>query len=124
MNIIDIQDNLKNLPEQALMREMQQPTGSAPQFLVLGELKRRKQMRDDYNRQKNADVKTVAEEVVTAAGAPQEGIMQMSRSLNPICPCSIVNYGGEVRIRPLTTQVSQQVVSICISPSVSNTSFR
>ena len=83
MNIIDIQDNLKNLPEQALMQEMQQPTGSAPQFLVLGELKRRKQMRDDYNRQKNADMKTVAEEVVTAAGAPQEGIMQMSRSLNP-----------------------------------------
>jgi len=83
MNIIDIQDNLKNLPEQALMQEMQQPTGSAPQFLVLGELKRRKQMRDDYNRQKNADMKTVAEEVVTAAGAPQEGIMQMARSLNP-----------------------------------------
>ena len=83
MNIIDIQDDLKNLPEQALMREMQQPTGSAPQFLVLGELKRRKQMRDDYNRQKNADMKTVAEEVVTAAGAPQEGIMQMARSLNP-----------------------------------------
>ena len=83
MNIIDIQDNLKNLPEQALLQEMQQPTGSAPQFLVLGELKRRKQMRDDYNRQKNADMKTVAEEVVTAAGAPQEGIMQMARSLNP-----------------------------------------
>jgi hypothetical protein len=61
MNIIDIQDNLKNLPEQALMQEMQQPTGSAPQFLVLGELKRRKQMRDDYNRQQNADMKTVAE---------------------------------------------------------------
>jgi hypothetical protein len=53
------------------------------QFLVLGELKRRKRMRDDYNRQQNADMKTVAEEVVTAAGAPQEGIMQMARSLNP-----------------------------------------
>jgi len=83
MNIIDIQDNLKNLPEQSLMQEMQRPTGSAPQFLVLGELKRRKQMREDYKRQQNSDMKTVAEEVVTAAGAPQEGIMQMARSLNP-----------------------------------------
>jgi hypothetical protein len=83
MNIIDIQDNLKNLPEQALMQEMQRPTGSAPQFLVLGELKRRKQMREDYKRQQNVDMKTVAEEVVTAAGAPQEGIMQVARSLNP-----------------------------------------
>ena len=83
MNIIDIQDDLKNLPEQALMQEMQRPTGSAPQFLVLGELKRRKQMREDYKRQQNSDMKTVAEEVVTAAGAPQEGIMQMARSLSP-----------------------------------------
>ena len=59
MNIIDLQDNLKNLPENALMKEMQQPTGSAPPFLILGELKRRKQMRDDYNRQQNSDMKTV-----------------------------------------------------------------
>ena len=83
MNIIDLQDNLKNLPENALMKEMQQPTGSAPPFLILGELKRRKQMRDDYNRQQNSDMKTVAEETVTAAGLPQEGIMQASRSLTP-----------------------------------------
>jgi hypothetical protein len=40
-------------------------------------------MREDYKRQQNSDMKTVAEEVVTAAGAPQEGIMQMARSLNP-----------------------------------------
>ena len=83
MNIIDLQDNLKNLPENALMKEMQQPTGSAPPFLILGELKRRKQMRDDYNRQQNSDMKTVAEETVTAAGMPQDGIMQASRSLTP-----------------------------------------
>ena len=83
MNIIDLQDNLKNLPENALMKEMQQPTGSAPPFLILGELKRRKQMRDDYSRQQNSDMKTVAEETVTAAGMPQEGIMQASRALTP-----------------------------------------
>lgn len=83
MNIIEIQDSLKDLPDSALMREMQAPTGSAPQFLVLSELKRRKRMRDDFQRRQNADMKTVAEEVVTAAGAPQEGIMQMSRAMAP-----------------------------------------
>ena len=106
MNIIDIQDNLKNLPEQALMQEMQMPTGSAPQFLVLGELKRRKQMRDDYKRQQNADMKTVAEEVVTAAGAPQEGIMQMARSLNP--NTNMAQDTGLAQATPLTpTQAPQ-----------------
>jgi hypothetical protein len=83
MNIIEIQDSLKDLPDSALMQEMQAPTGSAPQFLVLSELKRRKRMRDDFQRRQNADMKTVAEEVVTAAGAPQEGIMQVSRAMNP-----------------------------------------
>ena len=83
MNIIEIQDSLKDLPDSALMKEMQAPTGSAPQFLVLSELKRRKRMRDDFQRRQNADMKTVAEEVVTAAGAPQEGIMQVSQAMAP-----------------------------------------
>jgi hypothetical protein len=108
MNIIDIQDDLKNLPEQALMQEMQRPTGSAPQFLVLGELKRRKQMREDYKRQQNSDMKTVAEEVVTAAGAPQEGIMQMARSLNP--NTNMAQDTGLAQATPVTpTQAPQPV---------------
>ena len=51
MNIIDLQERLKDLPETALMQEMQMPSGTAPQFLVLSELKRRKRMRDEYQRQ-------------------------------------------------------------------------
>ena len=73
-NIIEVQENLKDLPDQTLIQEMRMPTGNAPQFLVLSELKRRKRMRDDYQRRENADMKTVAEEAVTAAGVPQEGI--------------------------------------------------
>ena len=83
MNIIEIQDSLKDLPDNALMREMQAPSGSAPQFLVLSELKRRKRMRDDFQRQQNMDMPTVAEEVVTAAGMPQEGIMGAARAMAP-----------------------------------------
>ena len=83
MNILQLQERLKDLPDNALMQEMQMPTGNAPQFLVLSELKRRKRMRDEYKRQEAADMKTVAEEVVTSAGAPQEGIMQMSRAMAP-----------------------------------------
>lgn len=83
MNIIELQDSLKDLPDSALMREMQMPTGTAPQFLVLSELKRRKRMRDEFQRQQNMDMPTVAEEVVTAAGVPQEGIMGAARAMAP-----------------------------------------
>jgi hypothetical protein len=83
MNIIDLQERLKDLPEQSLMQEMQMPTGTAPQFLVLSELKRRKRMRDEYQRQQAQGMQTVAEEAVTAAGMPQEGIMGISQAMAP-----------------------------------------
>jgi len=83
MNIIDLQERLKDLPEQSLMQEMQTPTGTAPQFLVLSELKRRKRMRDEYQRQQAQGMKTVAEEAITAAGMPQEGIMGISQAMAP-----------------------------------------
>jgi hypothetical protein len=83
MNIIDLQERLKDLPEQSLMQEMQMPTGTAPQFLVLSELKRRKRMRDEYQRQQAQGMQTVAEEAITAAGMPQEGIMGISQAMAP-----------------------------------------
>jgi len=83
MNIIEQTEALKDLPDQRLMQEMQSPTGFAPQFLVLSELKRRKRMRDEYQRQQAADMQTVAEETITAAGVPQGGIMQMAKAMNP-----------------------------------------
>lgn len=83
MNIIDLQERLKDFPEQALMQEMQAPSGMAPQFLVLSELKRRKRMRDDFQRAQAADMKTVAEEAITGAGVPQAGIMQMAGAMAP-----------------------------------------
>ena len=82
-NIIDLQEDLKNFPDKSLVDEMQRPTGSAPQFLVLSELQRRKRMRDEYKRQDAADMPTVAEEVVTAAGVPQQGLTAIARDMAP-----------------------------------------
>lgn len=45
MNIFQIQEQLRNLPDNYLAQEMQQPTGIAPQYLILTELERRGQMR-------------------------------------------------------------------------------
>tara|TARA_R110000751_G_scaffold147131_1_gene251506 strand:- start:26 stop:361 length:336 start_codon:yes stop_codon:yes gene_type:complete len=48
MNIIDTEDMIKGLPDAALQKEAQNPSGQAPQFLVVSEIKRRKDMRERY----------------------------------------------------------------------------
>ena len=82
MNIIDIQDSLKDLSESQLIKEMQMPTGNAPQFLVLGEIQRRKRMRDDFAAQQASQQGTVAQEAVAAMGIPQAAGMDMRQSMN------------------------------------------
>lgn len=80
-NIIQQQDDLKNLPQQQLVRAMQ--SGTYPQFLVLSEINRRKRMTDDQARREAADdTSTVAQEVVNAAGVPQGGIAQLASAMN------------------------------------------
>ena len=83
MNIIDIQDQLKNFSEDQLNNEMQMPSGNAPQFLVLSEIQRRKRMRDDFAKRQAAQQPTVAEEAIAAAGVPQSGIAGMSEAMAP-----------------------------------------
>ena len=83
LNMIDTQDKLKNFSEQQLIQEMQQPSGSAPQFMVLGEIERRKRMRADMQKQQGLMQPTVAQEAVSAAGVPQQGIAQVAQSLAP-----------------------------------------
>jgi len=83
LNMIDTRDKLKNCAEQQLIQEMQQPSGSAPQFMVLGEIERRKRMRADTQKQQGLMQPTVAQEAVSAAGVPQQGIAQVAKSLAP-----------------------------------------
>ena len=83
MNIIQVQDDLKNFSEQQLVDEIQSPSGIAPQFLVLSELTRRKRVKDDFNARMSANEPTVAQEAVVMAGMPQEGLPQLAEALAP-----------------------------------------
>jgi len=83
MNVLQIQDDLKNFSEDQLIKEMQQPSGSAPQFLVLSELNRRKRVKGDFEARQAQQQPTVAQEVVAAAGLPQAGMMGMSEAMAP-----------------------------------------
>lgn len=84
MNIVQLQDNLKNLSDQQLAQSMQMPSQDTPPFLVVSELNRRKKMREDFQAQQaSQNQTTVAQDVVAAAGVPQQAASQMAQSLAP-----------------------------------------
>jgi len=114
MNIIEVQENLKDFSKQQLVDEMQNPRGVAPQFLVLGELNRRKRMEDSYQQQMTASQKTVAEDAINAAGVPQGGIADMARMMAP--KSSVAQNSGMSYAPPQTGEVvpSDAVIGMAI----------
>ena len=77
MNIIDTEDMIKGLPDAALQKEAQNPSGQAPQFLVVSEIKRRKDMRERYaqNQQSQGTVKDQLLGMAPPAPQPQMASM-------------------------------------------------
>lgn len=68
MNILEVEDMIKGLPDQALQQEAQAPTGQVPQFLVISEIQRRTDMRKRFQQEQQPQG-TVADQIV------QEGVM-------------------------------------------------
>jgi hypothetical protein len=64
MNIIQIQDRLKGMPKEAIIKYVQNPTGDVPTFLALSELQRRKDSEEKYASMQESPA-TVAEQVVS-----------------------------------------------------------
>ena len=76
MNIIQLEDNLKSLPDNNLQNEMINPTGMFPQYLVMSEIQRREEMRNDYQGRIAANEKTpprpsMREEMMMGITQPQ-----------------------------------------------------
>jgi hypothetical protein len=61
MNLIEISNQLKDVPDQFLMKEVQAPSGAYPSYLVISELTRRKRMRESAA--KEAPQTTVAQDL-------------------------------------------------------------
>jgi hypothetical protein len=85
MNILDLQDKLKNFSQDQLVQEMQMPTGQLPQFLLLNEITRRKKMQDSYAQQQDQAQQqtTVAQDAINAAGIPQGAAQQLAGTMAP-----------------------------------------
>jgi len=80
MNILEIEDIIKGLPDQSLVQEAQSPSGQMPQFLVVSEIQRRADMRKRFqNQQQETPQGTIAQQIV------QGGIASMGNQ-QPIQP--------------------------------------
>ena len=101
MNIIKIQDQLKNAPDDALVGYVQNPSGHVPTYLALSELQRRKEMRSSYQANKPEE-KTVAEDLVQEAQPQMAGVMglpagqpmQQAMAPQPEMPMEQMAQGG------------------------------
>ena len=107
MNMFQLQERIKDFSKDQLVREMQQPSGAVPPFLVLSELQRRTRMEKAFQAdQAQAPQSTVAQDAVNAAGVPQGGIADMARAMAPqtdmggntgAMPVQNMYGGGEVK---------------------------
>lgn len=80
MNIVKLQNALKNIPDQSLIGYVQNPTGQVPTYLALAELQRRKDMRDKYESAQQAPETSVAEDMTQA---PTSGLAMLAKNPNP-----------------------------------------
>lgn len=72
MNLIEQQNILKSLTDEALQGEVSRPSGATPPFLIATELERRKSMRDRYEGEKarKGKTSTVLEDIMASMQAP------------------------------------------------------
>lgn len=107
MNMFQLQERIKDFSKDQLVREMQQPSGTVPPFLVLSELQRRTRMEKAFQaEQAQGQQPTVAQDAINAAGVPQGGIADMALAMAPqtdmtgntgAAPVQQMRTGGEVK---------------------------
>ena len=74
MNIMKLQSQLQQVPDNALIGYVQNPDGQVPSYLALAELSRRKEIRKSTAPQEQAPTQSVAEQAVAEAAPGIAGI--------------------------------------------------
>lgn len=85
MNILEQEDIIKGLPDQALMQEAKMPSGQVPQFLVVSEIQRRKDMRKRYDAERPQEG-TVKDQILGEASMGIMGAMPPQMAMAPQMP--------------------------------------
>ena len=73
-NILEQEDIVKGLPDAALDSEMQQPSGQIPQFLILSEIHRRTEMRNNFAANEDDLSTPIVSQMLAASSASRQGL--------------------------------------------------
>jgi hypothetical protein len=95
-DIIQVADQLKSMPDQWLMQQMQNPSGSAPPWLVASEVARREKLRSGAA-QAQAPTSSVSQDLIKSLYAkipPTAGLMGPSPAAPPGMPPVNLTPGG------------------------------
>ena len=87
MNILQQEDLVKGLPDQALMQQAQMPTGELPQFLVVSEIQRREKMRKSFA--EAVPEESIKDQVISS------GIAAMNPTPDPLMANAMGVQGGQ-----------------------------
>ena len=116
MNIFQQEDVIKGMPDQALMKEAQAPTGRIPQYLVVSEIQRRADMRKRFAGEQQSMPKSTVKDQIVSGGivgvgqqrqAPQGGMMPQMPAAQPMPP----QQPMPVPPQPMPQQMPQQAMS-------------
>lgn len=83
LNILQIEDRLKDMSQDAVMEALNNPNPVIPPFMALAELNRRKRMNDDLAMRQAQNQQTVKDQVVAGAGMPTEMASDMATAMAP-----------------------------------------
>ena len=83
LNILQIEDRLKDMSEDSVKRIVVDPNPSVPAFLAVNELNRRDRIKKDYQMSQQEERPTVAEQLVTGAGMPTQAVSDMAMTMSP-----------------------------------------
>ena len=102
MNIIQMQDRLKGMPEETLINYVKNPMGEVPIYLALSEIQRRNDMRDRYQASiAKQDTNTVSDKEV----AKSSGIASMMQGRN------MMSQSQGVGTPPEKTQMTPEMLA-------------
>ncbi len=85
MNIIEAEDLVKGLPDQALFQEAQFPSGRIPQFLAVSEVQRRQDMRQRFQAAQQGQQPSVKDQILQS-GIGSTGMAPEMTSAPPMAP--------------------------------------
>lgn len=125
-NYIEIEDDLKQAPDRQLMGLLQGANPTVPQWAVVSELNRRKEMRDEQTRQEGLGQPTVLAQLTGAAsvptpqtnvaGMPQGVASGMAQSMAP--KTDVAQNTGIASVAPVATMASGGILKMATAGEV------